>query len=210
MYRNRDERTLFAPARPVAETNRRPRVRQRSALAAVVVAAVLGIAPAVQAPTAAADQDYGGGCVLYADNPAATVDALHDHCSVEQQYAIFRAAPRGDVPTGVTDGWVTSPPVMETVAPPLWIGKTFYTGPDGGSLTNRITAAGIEGFPANVYAGPSRIDGQPAWLLDYAPSITPQILDEIRQITPGVWFGYSWWRGYFQTTSLLTFALTEQ
>ena len=30
------------------------------------------------------------------------------------------------------------------------------------------------------------------------------------QVTPGVWFGYSWWRGFFQTTLLLTFALTEQ
>ncbi|WP_083892628.1 hypothetical protein [Nocardia veterana] len=205
MYRKRDQHTDAS-----GHSAARARRRRLSALAAVAATAVLGIVPAVWAPTAAADQDYGGGCVLYTDNPAATVDALHNHCSVEQQYAIYRAGQRGDVPHGVTNGWVTSPPIMEAVAPPFWIGKIFTTGPDGGTLTNRITAAGIEGFPANVYSGPSRIDGQPAWLLDYAPSITPQILDEIRQITPGVWFGYSWWRGYFQTTPLLTFALTEQ
>ncbi|MEU6561713.1 hypothetical protein [Nocardia nova] len=178
--------------------------------AALAIAAAAALAPALAAPVASADTDFGGGCVLYPGNPAATVAALHDRCNFQQQYDIYRAAARGNVPTGVTNGWVTTPPVMEVVSPPFWIGKIFYTGPDGGTLTNRITGAGIEGFPANVFSGPSRIDGAPAWLLDYAPSITPQILDEIRQVTPEVWLGYSWWRGYFQTTPLLTFALTEQ
>ncbi|WP_036566876.1 hypothetical protein [Nocardia sp. BMG51109] len=171
----------------------------------VCVAAALA---AITAPVAHADTDYGNGCVLYSDNPAATVAALHDSCSAEQQDQIFRDAPQGSVPMGVTNGWVTRPPVMEAVAPPFWIGKTFYTGPDGGRLMNRVTGAGIEGFPADVYTAPSRLDGQPTWALDYAPSITPQVWDEIREVTPGVWFGYSWWRGAFQTTLLLTFVLT--
>src|SRR6478672_2379730 len=55
--------------------------------------------------------DYGGGCVLYPDNPAATIDSLRLRCSAEQQDAIFRAAPRGEVPRGVTNGWVTRPPI---------------------------------------------------------------------------------------------------
>ena len=205
MNHRRRTHIFSGPSRPT-----RRRVRGGAAAIAVVAATALALAPAIWAPTAAADTDYGGGCVLVPGNPAATVAALHDHCTFQQQYDIYRASPRGDVPTGVTNGWVTGPPVMEAVAPPFWIGKTFSTGPDGGTLTNRVTGAGIDGFPANVYAGPSRIDGAPAWLLDYAPSITPQILDEIRQVTPEVWLGYSWWRGYFQTTPLLTFALTEQ
>ena len=185
-------------------------LRFLTVLSAIGAIAAAGIAPAVTAPTAAADTDYGGGCTLYPGNREATIAALRDNCSAEQQDQIFRAASRGTVPRGVTNGWVTRPPAIEGIAPALWIGKTFNTGPDGGTLTNRITAAGTPGFPANVFTGPARLDGRDAWLLDYAPSITPQVLDEIREVTPGVWFGYSWWRGALQTPLLLTFALTEQ
>jgi hypothetical protein len=72
---------------------------------------------------------------------------------------------------------------------------------------NRVTGAGIQAWKANVYTAPAILDQQPAWALNYAPSPTPQVYDEIREITPGVWFGYSWWRGLVQTTMLLTFAL---
>lgn len=166
------------------------------------------------APTASADSgvvpaaaDYGGGCVLYPDDRAATLDSLRFRCSAEQQDAIFRDAPRGNVPMGVKNGWVTRPPAIQGIAPALWIGKTFYTGPDGGRLMNRVTGAGIEAFPADVYTAPALTDGGPTWALNYAPSPIPQVYDEIREVTPGVWFGYSWWRGAVQTTLLLTFAL---
>lgn len=152
--------------------------------------------------------DYGDGCVLYLDDPAATIDSLQSRCSAEQQDAIFRDAPRGEVPRGVTNGWVTRPPIMQAVAPALWLGKTFATGPDGGLLVNRITQADLEAWQADVYTAPAITDGGPTWVLDYAPSPTPQVYDEIREVTPNVWFGYSWWRGHFQTTLLLTFALT--
>lgn len=178
-------------------------------LAPVGLLAVMTVVPVtVAAPDAQADTSFGGGCVLYPNNPAATVDSLRNSCSIEQQVQIFAAAQRGDAPHGVTNGWVTSPQFMQVVAPPFWIGKTFDTGPDGGTLMNRITGANIPGWPANVYSGPAITDKRPAWLLDYGPSITPQILDEIREVTPNVWFGYSWWRGHFQTTLLLTFVLT--
>ncbi|QIS08233.1 hypothetical protein [Nocardia arthritidis] len=169
----------------------------------------LGIPSLFLAPAASADPaaDYGGGCVIYPDNRAATIDSLRFRCSPEQQDAIFRNAPRGDVPMGVKDGWVTRPPVAQALAPAFWIGKTFYTGPDGGRLMNRVTAAGTEAWPADVYTAPALIDGQPTWAFNYAPSPTPQVYDEVREVAPGVWFGYSWWRGFFQTTLLLTFAL---
>ncbi|MBF6333381.1 hypothetical protein [Nocardia transvalensis] len=173
------------------------------------LAALFAVTPAVlQAPTARADINYGGGCVIYTNNPAATVDALRNRCSPEQQDRIFRDAPRGNVPSGVTNGWVARPLLIQVVSPPFWTGKTFYTGPAGGRLMNRISPAGIEGFPAHVYSAPSRMDGRQAWALDYAPSITPQIWDEIREVAPGVWFGYSYWRGFFQTPLMLTFVLT--
>lgn len=172
--------------------------RKRSSSVSALCAAVVGLlllAPApVSADSGTAIADYGNGCALDPGNRAATVDALRLRCSVAQQDQIYREAQAGAIATGLTNGWVTRPPQLEAAAPALWIGKVFRTGPDGGSLTNRVTGAGIEAFPADVYRAPSILDGAPTWALNYAPSPTPQVYDEIREVTPGVWFGYSWWR----------------
>lgn len=179
-------------------------------LAASAAALLLATAPAASADSGiGAVADYGGGCVLDPGNRAATIDALRFRCSWDQQTRIFHEAAPGAVPSGVTNGWVVSPPYMQQVAPPFWIGKTFYTGPDGGRLTNRITGFGIEGWPADIRRGQALLDGRPAWVLDYAPSPTPPVFDEIREVTPGVWFGNSWWRGGFQNTLLLTFVVAN-
>ncbi|MEV0061164.1 hypothetical protein [Nocardia sp. NPDC050718] len=154
---------------------------------------VLPTAPASADPGAEIT-DYGRGCVVDPGNSAVTLDSLRFRCSVTQQDQIYRDAREGAVPTGVTNGWLTRPPQFEPMAASLWIGKVFRTGPDGGSLTNRVTSAGIEAFPADVYRAGSILDGGPTWALNYAPSPTPQVYDEIREISPGVWFGYSWWR----------------
>ncbi|NNH74863.1 hypothetical protein HLB23_34295 [Nocardia uniformis] len=169
------------------------------------MAAVLVLSPMAM-PSANADTDYGG-CVLFTNDRAATIDSLRFRCSPAQQDAIFLDAPGGNVPMGVKDGWVARPPEMQGWAPALWIGKTFYTGPEGGFLMNRLTGAGIEGWPADVYSGPALMDGRPTWVLNYAPSPTPQVYDEIREVTPGVWFGYSWWRDGGQVSLMLTFIL---
>ncbi|WP_245717634.1 hypothetical protein [Nocardia jejuensis] len=154
-----------------------------------------------------ADADYGAGCVLYPGNRAATVDSLRFRCAPGQLESIFRDASRGAVPMGVHDGWVTSPPDTKAIAPAFWIGKTFYTGPDGGFLMNRLTPAGVEGIRADVYTAPAIMDGQPTWALDYAPSPLPWVYDEIREVTPGVWFGYSWSRDAGGASQMLSFAL---
>ncbi|WP_245661564.1 hypothetical protein [Nocardia salmonicida] len=158
-------------------------------------ASLLLLAPVVASADSGTDiKNYGNGCVLDPGNRAATVDSLRFRCSVTQQDQIYRDAQAGAVANGVTNGWVTRPPQLGAAAPALWIGKVFHTGPDGGTLTNRVTGAGIEAFPADVYRAPSILDGAPTWALNYAPSPTPQVYDEIREVTPGVWFGYSWWR----------------
>ncbi|AXK86928.1 hypothetical protein IU443_15780 [Nocardia farcinica] len=180
------------------------------ALALSLPALFLGAAnAAADADVRTVAADYGGGCVLYPDNKAATLDSLRLRCSPEQQDAIFRDAPAGAVPMGVTNGWVVRPVYVQGIAPAFWVGKTFYTGPDGGFLMNRVTGAGLEAWRADVYRAPSLMDGEEAWALNYNPSPTPPLYDEIREVTPGVWLGYSWWRGFFQTTLLLTFALAN-
>lgn len=175
--------------------------------------AALAVFPTAATATAAPEQvtDYGGGCVIDPNNRAVTVDSLRFRCTPEQQDTIYAAASAGAVPSGVKNGWIGRPPFMQQVAPPLWLGKTFYTGytgpNSGGYLMNRVTGAGLEAWRADIRPGPSPFDGKPSWLLDYAPSPTPQLLDEIREVSPGVWFGYSWWRGALQTPLLLTFIL---
>lgn len=175
-------------------------------IASIGFGATLALAPAVQ-PLAHADADYGGGCVLYDGDRAATIDSLRFRCGPGQLEALYRDAPQGVVPTGVRNGWVAEPADMQVWSPALWIGKTFYTGPDGGYLLNRVTGAGLEVYQADVYRGPSVVDGGPTWVLNYRPSPTPQLWDEIREVTPGVWFGYSYWRDG-RDAQLLSFILT--
>ncbi|MFD3706383.1 hypothetical protein ACFWUP_24850 [Nocardia sp. NPDC058658] len=170
------------------------RRRLTSALCAAVAGLLVLTPAAVSADSGAGIADYGNGCVLDPGNRAATIDSLRFRCNVTQQDQIYRDSSAGAIASGLTNGWVTRPPQLEAVAPALWIGKVFRTGPDGGSLTNRVTGAGIEAFPADVYRASSILDGRLAWALNYAPSPTPQVYDEIREVTPGVWFGYSWWR----------------
>ncbi|MDO3650780.1 hypothetical protein [Nocardia mangyaensis] len=173
-------------------------IRARLVTTATLCASAVGLL--VLAPVTASAQpgagvaDYGGGCVVDPGNRAATVDSLRFRCSVTQQDQIYRDSQAGAVPMGVVNGWVTRPTNLTGVAPALWIGKVFHTGPDGGWLTNRVTGAGIEAFPADVYRAPSILDAGPTWALNYAPSPTPQVYDEIREVSPSVWFGYSWWR----------------
>ncbi|MGM7646338.1 hypothetical protein ACSVDM_15675 [Nocardia sp. JW2] len=167
-------------------------MRARLVTTSALCASLLVLTPvgaAADPPTPVAD--YGAGCVLDPGNRAATIDSLRFRCSVGQQDQIYRDAGAGAVPMGVTNGWVLRPERLDGIAQSVWIGKVFRTGPDGGTLTNRVTGAGLEAFPADVYRAPSILDAAPAWALNY-PS---PVYDEIREVTPGVWLGYSWWRG---------------
>lgn len=153
-------------------------------------AIMLGIAFACSAVPAAANAealDFGGGCVLFTDNPAATVDALRFRCGPGQYDAIFHSVGPGAVPMGVKNGWVVSPPAWAAIAPPFWIGKHFYPG----YVRNRLTGAGLEGVQGSVYIGSSYADGGPAWYIDYAGSVAFFVHDEIREVTPGVYLGFS-------------------
>ncbi|MEV6274525.1 hypothetical protein [Nocardia sp. NPDC051832] len=181
-------------------------------LGALVFSVVLPLSSGVAAADSGETEvlpavDYGAGCVLDPADKTATVHALRFLCTAEQQDLIFRAAAAGAVPQGVKNGWVVRPAAGSGAAAGVWIGKTFYTGPDGGWLMNRVTGSGVEAWRADVYRAPAFTDGREAWALNYDPSPTPPVYDEIREVTPGVWYGYSWWRGALQTVLLLAFVL---
>lgn len=173
-----------------------------------LAAGMLLFGSAVSADARPASLDYGGGCLLDPTDKVATLAALRARCTPGQQDAIYSAADAGAAPSGFTRGRVIRPGYGSDLAPTVWTGKTFTTGPDGGAVTNRL-ADGTDAWHADIYRAPSIADGDPTWVLDYAPSPTPQVYDEIREVVPGVWLGYSWWREAGTDTLLLAFVLAN-
>ena len=168
-----------------------------------VCALIVGIVAAclVVPGNAAADPvDFGGGCVLYTDNPAATVDALRFRCNADQYNVIYGSSGPGAEPLGPKNGWVLNPPVYAAITPGIWMGKTFYPG----YLRNRMTGAQLEAFHGAVYIGPSYADGRPTWFVDYAWTLTGFLHDEVREVTPGVYLGFAHNTG---GSRILTFVL---
>lgn len=163
---------------------------------------------AVSAVAEPAFVDYGDGCVLYPTDKITTLDSLRTRCTAEQQDAIYAAADAGTAPSGPTRSWVLRPEIGSDLAPMVWTGRTYITGPDGGRLTNRL-ANGAEVWPADTSRAASITDGKPAWVANYTPSPTPQLYDELREVVPGVWLGYAWWRGAGTNMPLLSFALAN-
>ncbi len=93
---------------------RLPPVLRKLALTASVLAALgvvhtgvvqAGGANAVPTPPL----KYGGGCILYPHNRAATVDSLRFRCNGAQQDRIYLRAQAGAVPMGPKNGWVIRP-----------------------------------------------------------------------------------------------------
>jgi len=69
----------------------------------------------------------------------------------------------------------------------FWQGKVFE--PDQTTAVNRFF--GLRLIRAQVYQGPSWLDGQPALVLDYSQTsrVYAANRDEIRQIAPGLFLG---------------------
>jgi hypothetical protein len=98
----------------------------------------------------------------------------------------------------------------------LWDGKTFTSSSDKeGKGINRIQIPGALGrqnlFPFDTRFGASAIDGEPALILDYdLPENPPwirKIHDEVREISPGLFFGPAMWKTDTKPMTLLWFAL---
>jgi hypothetical protein len=98
----------------------------------------------------------------------------------------------------------------------IWDGKTFTSSSDQeGSGINRVQIPGALGeqnlFPFKTHFGPSAIDDAPALILDYdLPENPPwirRIHDEVREVSPGLFFGPAMWKGAKGRSVVLWFAL---
>jgi hypothetical protein len=98
----------------------------------------------------------------------------------------------------------------------VWDGKTFTSVSDeeGGGI-NRVQIPGALGkqnlFPFKTHFGPSAIDGARALILDYdLPENPPwirRVHDEVREASPGLFFGPAMWKGAKERVTVLWFAL---
>ncbi len=141
--------------------------------------------------------------------PAYTLDQLvrMDRCQLE---ALYRAAEMGNVPTGVTNGRAIRNPGGRLTVPVsrvtrvLWQGKVFS---DDGMMVNRVL--GVRAVHARVYVGESWLDGRPAVIMDYAGAskLFPDVRDEVREISPGVWLGVMYTRKPTGPEQTMFFAL---
>lgn len=113
---------------------------------------------------------------------------------------LFGGSPAGDIPNGEAKGTAIIAPgtkfgveIAALVNIFTWQGKTFDAA--HGTLTNRITAFGVNAIVAQVYKGPSLFDNKECIVLDYSKTslLAMHIRDEIRAISPGVYLGLVYW-----------------
>ena len=113
---------------------------------------------------------------------------------------LFKASQPGPIPDGPAEGTAIIAPgttysaeIAKLVNLFAWQGKTF-DGPHG-VLRNRISAFHLNAIVAEVYKGPSWLDGKECIVLDYSKTSTVAqwIRDEIRQIGPKLYLGKVYW-----------------
>ena len=123
---------------------------------------------------------------------------------------LFTKSDPGPIPDGPAEGTAIiapgtsySPEIAKLVSLFAWQGKTF-DGPHG-VLRNRILPIGLNAIVAEVYKGPSWLDGKECIVLDYSKTslVAQWIRDEIRQIGPKIYLGKVYW----EKKRLIDFAL---
>jgi hypothetical protein len=123
---------------------------------------------------------------------------------------LFGKSPSGPIPDGpakgtaiISPGTPFTPELADAVSLFVWQGKTF-DGPHG-VLRNRILSLGLNAIVAEVYKGPSLLDGKECIVLDYSKTslVAKWIRDEIRLIAPKLYLG----RVYWENKPSLHFAL---
>ena len=121
--------------------------------------------------------------------------------------ALFAQSPPGPMPNGDAKGTAILDPggahdaKLAELAGTLWQGKTFNAATK--TLQNRVTLFGVKAITADVFEGPSLMDGKPCIVIDYSKRsvVAEPVRDEIRLIAPGMYLGRIYWngeyRGYF-------------
>jgi hypothetical protein len=113
---------------------------------------------------------------------------------------LFSSSPAGDIPNGeahgtaiLAQGTVFSQEIASIINIFAWQGKTFDAA--HGTLTNRISAFGVNAIVAQVYKAPSWFDNKECIVLDYSKTsiAAMHIRDEIRLIAPGLYLGLVYW-----------------
>jgi hypothetical protein len=109
--------------------------------------------------------------------------------------ALFRQGALGCDPLGPTSGAVLYvdgkyPRLKAHLQGVVWKGKTFH---GDGTFTNRWLC-GVRAVSAGVCVAPSWLDGQPCFVMQYAPdaAVFGNVRDELREIAPDVWLGRSY------------------
>jgi hypothetical protein len=123
---------------------------------------------------------------------------------------LFRAGTVTNIPNGEANGTAIISPgthytqeIASIVNIFAWQGKTFDAA--HGTLTNRISAFGVNAIVAQVYKGPSLFDGNECIVLDYSKTslVAKHVRDEIREVGPNIFLGLVYW----DTTRSIHFAL---
>jgi hypothetical protein len=113
---------------------------------------------------------------------------------------LFSGSPSGDIPNGEAEGTAIIAPgttfsqeIASLINIFAWQGKTFDAA--HGTLTNRISAFGVNAIVAQVYKAASWFDNKECIVLDYSKTsiAAEHIRDEIRQIGPGSYLGIVYW-----------------
>jgi hypothetical protein len=113
---------------------------------------------------------------------------------------LFSSSPAGDIPNGeaegtaiIAPGTVFSKEIASLINIFAWQGKTFDAA--HGTLTNRISAFGVNAIVAQVYKAPSWFDNKECIVLDYSKTsiAAKHVRDEIRLIGPGNYLGLVYW-----------------
>jgi hypothetical protein len=114
--------------------------------------------------------------------------------------ALFASSPAGDIPDGdaqgtalIGTGTEVGPQIADFINHFAWQGKVFDA--KDGTLVNKVLIVGIKAIIANVYKGPSWVDGKECIVLDYSKTslLAHRIRDEIRNIGPRLYMGPVFW-----------------
>ncbi|MEG9432805.1 hypothetical protein [Terriglobus sp. ADX1] len=113
---------------------------------------------------------------------------------------VFKGGTVGAIPDGEADGQAIIPAgtkftrdIASIINIFAWQGKTFDA--KHGTLTNRISALGVNAIVAQVYVGQSLFDGKDCIVLDYSKTslLAKHVRDEIRLVGPQLYLGLVYW-----------------